>query len=180
MTGRAAPEKFSPNNNPPHTHIPMNPSEDSPLSARELILTRDIDVTPEQLYKTWLTRLPEWWAPKPIETASHEIDARPGGVLRSVMRAPDGQEFPTSGVFLELVENRRIVFTDAYGAGWEPSTGIFFTAVVTFEPLEGGRTRYTARALHWREEDCKKHAEMGFLEGWGQVLDQLVAVATGK
>ena len=145
---------------------------------RELILTRDIPIAPERLFKTWTQRLPEWWAPKPLTTPVFELDLRPGGVLRTVMRTPDGTAFPTSGVFLEIVEKERIVFTDAYGPGWEPSPGIFFTAIITFEPLPGGHTRYTARVLHWTEENCRKHEEMGFQQGWGQCLDQLIALAT--
>ncbi len=159
----------------------MDTPEPSPLSARELVLTREIDTTPERLFQTWKTSSSSpsspSSSPKPITTTLLEMDFRPGGVLRTVMRAPDGQEFPTSGVFLEIVENERIVMTDAYGPGWEPSTGIFFTAVITFESLPGGRARYTARALHWTEENCRKHAEMGFLPGWGQVLDQLAELA---
>jgi uncharacterized protein YndB with AHSA1/START domain len=150
----------------------------TPIASRELVLTRDIAATPAQLFHAWTQRLPEWWAPKPLTTPVFEMDLRPGGVLRTVMRAPDGTEFPTSGVFLEVVENERIVFTDAFGPGWEPNPGIFFTAIVTFEPLPGGHTRYTARALHWTVENREKHAEMGFHQGWGQCLDQLVALVT--
>ena len=50
------------------------------------------------------------------------------------MRDPDGNEFPNPGVYLELVPNRRIVFTDAYGPGWLPSAKPFMTAIVTFDP----------------------------------------------
>jgi uncharacterized protein YndB with AHSA1/START domain len=50
------------------------------------------------------------------------------------------------------------------------------TAIVTFAD-EGGKTRYTARALHWTAEDKKTHEEMGFHQGWGQCADQLAALA---
>lgn len=150
----------------------------SPLAERELVLTRDIPgIAPAQLYKTWATRLPEWWAPKPITTPVCEMDLRSGGGLRTVMRAPDGTEYPTAGVFLEVVENERIVFTDAFLPGWEPNPELFFTAIVTFEPLPDSGTRYTARARHWTAENCVKHAQMGFQDGWGIVLDQIVALA---
>ncbi|MFA5516546.1 MAG: SRPBCC domain-containing protein [Desulfuromonadales bacterium] len=42
---------------------------------------------------------------------------------------------------------------------------------------EGGKTRYVVRALHWTEAARKKHAAMGFHEGWGQTTDQLEALA---
>jgi uncharacterized protein YndB with AHSA1/START domain len=50
------------------------------------------------------------------------------------------------------------------------------TAIVTFED-EGGKTRYTARALHWTAADRERHEKMGFHEGWGQCADQLAEVA---
>lgn len=153
----------------------MNPTA-APIAARELVLTRDIPFVPERIFQTWTRRLPEWWAPKPLTTPECEIDLRPGGVLRTLMRAPDGTEYPTVGVFLEVVENERIVFTDAFGPGWEPNPGIFFTAIITFDALAGGHTRFTARALHWTVENREKHEQMGFLQGWGQCLDQLVAL----
>ena len=75
-----------------------------------------------------------------------------------------------------MVKNEKVVFTDAYTKAWEPSGKPFMTAIVTFED-EGGKTRYTARALHWTAEDAKTHEEMGFHEGWGLCADQLAALA---
>ena len=46
------------------------------------------------------------------------------------------------------------------------------TFVLTFED-EGGKTRYTARALHWTVADREAHEKMGFHEGWGTVASQL-------
>ena len=103
----------------------------------------------------------------------HELS---GGQRQRVMRGPDGQEFPNPGVILEVVKNEKVVFTDAYTKAWEPSAKPFMTAIVTFAD-EGGKTRYTARALHWNAEDRKTHEEMGFHEGWGQCADQLAALA---
>lgn len=88
------------------------------------------------------------------------------------MQGPDGAEMPNRGVYLEVVKNERVVFTDAYTVGWEPSAKPFFTCVLTFED-EGGKTRYIARARHWTAEDCKAHADMGFHTGWGIATDQL-------
>jgi uncharacterized protein YndB with AHSA1/START domain len=81
-------------------------------------------------------------------------------------------------VFLEVVENERIVFTDAYGPDWEPCPDMFFTAITTFEALPDGRTKYTARALHWTAANREKHEKMGFHQGWGESLDRLVALVT--
>jgi len=79
-------------------------------------------------------------------------------------------------VHAAAVENEKLVFTDAYTAAWVPSGKPFFTGILTFED-EGGKTRYTARARHWTEADCKAHEDMGFHQGWGIATDQLAALA---
>ena len=93
-----------------------------------------------------------------------------------VMRDPDGNDMPLRGVYLEVVKNELIVFTDAFTEAWLPSEKPFFTGIITFED-EDGKTRYTARARHWSEADCKAHEDMGFHEGWGLCAEQLAAVA---
>jgi uncharacterized protein YndB with AHSA1/START domain len=47
-------------------------------------------------------------------------------------------------------------------------------AILTLEPVEGG-TRYTARVMHANAAQAAEHAAMGFAEGWGAALDQLIA-----
>ena len=105
-----------------------------------------------------------------------ETDVRAGGATLVVMRGPDGVEFPNRGVYLEVVPNERLVFTDAFTHAWEPSHKPFMTVVLTFAD-EGGKTRYTARVLHWTAADREAHEKMGFHEGWGVATDQLTALA---
>lgn len=151
----------------------------TPADDRELVLTRIIDAPRAKLFRCWTDAevLPLWFAPRPWTTPRAELDVRPGGTSLIVMAGPDGVEFPNSGVYLEVVPNEKLVFTDAYTEAWVPSAKPFFTGIITFEDLGGGRTRYTALARHWTAEDAKAHADMGFLEGWGQCADQLAEVA---
>lgn len=147
--------------------------------SHELVLTRIIDAPREKLYRCWTepALLKQWFVPKPWTIAKAEVDVRPGGSSLIVMRSPEGQEMPNPGVFLEVVPNERIVVTDAYTSAWVPSAKPFMTAIVTFEDLGGGKTRYTARARHWTAEDRAAHEKMGFHEGWGICADQLAALA---
>jgi uncharacterized protein YndB with AHSA1/START domain len=92
-----------------------------------------------------------------------------------VMRSPDGEDMPNRGVYLEVVPNERLVFTDAYTSAWEPAEKPFMTVILTFED-EAGKTKYTAVARHWTVADRKAHEKMGFHEGWGQCTDQLAAL----
>lgn len=145
---------------------------------RELVLTRLIDVPREKLFRCWTepALIVQWFTPPPWKTIRAEMDVRAGGASLIVMQGPDGTEMPNPGVYLEVVKNERIVFTDAYTSAWVPSAKPFFTGVLTFED-EGGKTRYTARARHWTAEDAKAHEDMGFHVGWGIATDQLAALA---
>ena len=113
-----------------------------------------------------------------MTTPECEMNLWVGGLFRTLMRAPDGSEYPTQGVFLEIVAPRRLVFTDAYTPGWIPSGKPFMTAEVTLQEVEGNKTLYTARAMHWSAEDKQAHEAMGFHDGWGQSLERLVTLVT--
>jgi uncharacterized protein YndB with AHSA1/START domain len=145
----------------------------------ELEISRTIAAPPETVYRVWTERLPEWFAPRPWTTPVAEQDYRPGGRTLVVMRSPDGQDIPNEGVFLEVVPNEKLVFTNAFTAGWEPQDP-FMVAIFTFEPAEGGGTLYRARARHWSEEVQKQHEEMGFHAGWGQCAAQLAELAEAE
>ena len=141
----------------------------------DLKLERIVDVPRELVWKAWTTpeHLRHWFCPRPWTTTECEIDLRPGGMFRSVMRSPEGQEFPNVGCYLEVVPNERLIWTDALLPGYRPAPEPFMTAVLTLEP-SGKGTRYVATAIHRDEAGRKKHEEMGFQEGWGTVVDQLV------
>jgi uncharacterized protein YndB with AHSA1/START domain len=148
-------------------------------SERELLLTRIINAPREKVYQAWTDPklLKQWFAPLPWTISVAETDLRPGGVSRIVMRSPDGAEIPCPGVYLEVVKNERIVFTDAYTKAWEPSEKPFMTCIVTFENV-GGKTKYTARARHWTSADREAHEKMGFHQGWAQCAEQLAKLVT--
>lgn len=147
-------------------------------AEHELSITRLIDAPPAVVYRVWTERTVEWWAPRPYTTPVVDLDLRPGGRGLMVMKAPDGTDMPNEGVFLEVVPDEKIVFSDAFRAGWIPQNP-FMIVIVTFEP-EGSGTRYTARVRHWSEETLKRHEGMGFREGWGIVTGQLADLAEAE
>jgi uncharacterized protein YndB with AHSA1/START domain len=146
-------------------------------SDRDLVLTRLIDASPHEVFRAWTdpALLKQWFAPLPYTTPVAELDVRPGGANLIVMRGPDGVEMPNRGVYLEVVENERIVFTNAYTDAWTPSDKPFMTVILTFA-AEGAKTRYTALVRHWSAADREAHEKMGFHEGWGRCADQLEAL----
>lgn len=148
--------------------------------SRELVLERIINATPAQVFKAWTNPeiLKEWFAPRPWTTVRAELDVRAGGSSLVVMQSPEGQEFPCPGIYLEVVPNKRLVFTDAFTSAWHPSEKAFMLGIITLEDAGGGRTKYTATVRHWSVEDRKTHEKMGFHEGWGQCAEQLEEVAS--
>ncbi len=168
---------MSSNRTAPETAPAPSPGGAS-LSDRELILRRVINAPREKVFQAWTQPelMKQWFTPRPWTTPVIEIDLRPGGANLIVMRGPDGTEFPNRGVYLEVVPNERLVFTDAYTRAWEPSEKPFMTVVLTFEDAGGGKTNYTARAMHWSVADRETHEKMGFHTGWGIATDQLEAL----
>lgn len=152
------------------------PSHSAP---NELTLTRVIDAPRANVYRCWTEAdlLKQWFTPRPWTTPVVELDVRPGGSNYIVMKGPDGAEMPNSGVYLEVVQNERLVLTDAYTEAWRPSAKPFMTTILTFADAGPGQTKYTALVRHWSADDCKAHEDMGFHEGWGKATDQLAALA---
>jgi len=146
--------------------------------GRDLILTRTMDAPPEKVFRAWTdpALLTQWFTPAPWPTPHAELDVRAGGASLIVMRSPDGQEMPSRGVYLEVVPNRRLVFTNAYTSAWEPSEKPFMTVVLTFEDAGDGRTNYTAIVRHWTIADREAHEKMGFHQGWPIATEQLAAL----
>jgi uncharacterized protein YndB with AHSA1/START domain len=149
----------------------------------DLFFERIVDVSPELIWAAWTTpeHLKQWFTPAPWKTVDCEIDLRPGGLFRTVMLSPEGQEFPNIGCYLEIIPNQKLIWTNALEPGYRPvdqlemntKADFPFTAVVSFEPHDIG-TKYTALAIHMNEKDRQKHEDMGFQDGWGKALDQLI------
>src|SRR3981081_4054150 len=128
----------------------------------DLVLERIVDVPRELVWIAWTVpeHLKKWFTPAPWTTVDCEIDLRPGGVFRTVMRSPEGQDHPNVGCYLEIVPNRKLVWTDALEAGLRPSRqssplGFRFTATVVLEP-HGTGTKYTAIVMHGDEQSRNK------------------------
>jgi len=147
----------------------------------DLVLERVVDVSPELVFKAWTTpkHLMPWFCPKPYRTIECEIDLKPGGKFFTQMVDADGNRLPAApGCYLEIVPNRKLIWTSALGPGYRPhdpaSAPWFFTALLTFEPHGNGGCKYKATAIHATKESAAAHDKMGFTKGWGKVLEQLV------
>jgi len=144
-----------------------------------LEISRLLPVSRAQLWRARCDHLllAQWRCPKPWTSEVLAFDLRPGGAFHTLMRGPDFEESDNPGCFLEILPHAKIVWTTTMTAGWRPaSPWLAITAVFTMTD-EGQGTRYVARCLHKDAEDCKKHADMGFFEGWGVCITQPQALA---
>ena len=118
----------------------------------ESSITHFIDAPREAVWRAFTDHMEEWWCPRPWTTRIIERDLRSGGSSVIEMRGPNGEgaDCPMAGVFLEVVPAERVVFTDAFTAGWVPQSP-FMVGIMTFAD-EGAGTRYTGTARCWTEE----------------------------
>jgi uncharacterized protein YndB with AHSA1/START domain len=158
-----------------------------PNALLDLSFERIVDVPKERVWRAWTepALLMPWFCPLPWKTVECEIDLRPGGIFRTVMQSPEGRLFPGTGCILEVIPNERFTWTSALLPGFRPAVlaptcgddqaQFFFTATIALA-THGSGTRYAATVTHADEAACQQHAAMGFHEGWGKALDQLVAL----
>ena len=158
-------------NNPVHPVHPGDPSLD-------LELVRDVPVSPEAVFAAWTDpeSLKHWFAPRPYSIERCEVDLRPGGGFRTVMNTPEGEQMMDStGCYLDIVPARRLGGTSAPTPGYRPPPDAMpFTAILEFEPNDSGGCTYRAVAVHQDPAGRDQHEQMGFHDGWGTVVDQLV------
>lgn len=157
----------------------VTPVDAKPSSDRELVLCLILDAPREKIWDAYANpeKLKQWWAPRPWTTPVAEYELRSGGPNRFVMQGPNGEQYDQPGVFLEVIPQEKIVFTDAYSKPWVHRERAFMTATITFEDAGPGKTKYTARISHPTAADREQHEQMGFHGGWTQCAAQLEELA---
>jgi len=145
----------------------------------DLVFERTTSLPVEKLWQGWThpETLMKWFCPKPWKVVDCRIDLRAGGEFFNVMQGPQGEKMDNHGCYLEVIENKKIVWTGMMTKGFRPVAvdhlGFQFVATIYFEKTDKG-TIYKAIVAHADEEGRKKHEAMGFQEGWGQAFAQLV------
>jgi uncharacterized protein YndB with AHSA1/START domain len=142
-------------------------------AERELVLTRIVDAPRELVFRMWTDpiHLAKWWGPRDFTNPVCEVDARPGGALRIVMRAPDGTDYPMAGTFREIVAPERLVFTNC---ALDRDGNVLLDGLTTVIFAErSGKTRLTVQT----RATALVHSAARYLEGmqagWEQTLDGL-------
>ena len=152
---------------------------------RTLVTTRLFDAPRELVYRAWTDpkQLAKWFPPEGFSSPRCEIDARPGGVFRVDMKAPDGppfngQVFPGPGTVTEVIPNELLVFT------MQPELGPgqvmpVVTTVVRFQD-RSGKTLLTVEQTLPTVADFAAVAKQGMAQGINESLDKLAGVLSGN
>ncbi|MFT6675412.1 MAG: hypothetical protein ACJAVM_001604 [Sulfitobacter sp.] len=144
----------------------------------DLTFTRQLPVPASAVWACWTTpeHIKNFFVPKPHLVTDCEIDLRVGGKFNTTFDV-DGTEMANIGVFLEIIDGKKLVFTDSYSEGWAPAADPFMTAIIEIDSNGDNGTIYTVTVRHRSSEARQRHEDMGFFEGWGIAADQLVEYA---
>jgi len=147
---------------------------------REVTITRLFDAPRALVFQAWTDprHLAQWWGPKGFSNPVCEADARPGGTWRIVMRAPDGTEYPGGGVYREIVEPERLVFTNI---AFDQDGKTILDGLTTVTFTEEGRG--TKLVLLTRATGLVSYAAQmlaGMEAGWSQSLERLEALVQSE
>jgi uncharacterized protein YndB with AHSA1/START domain len=152
----------------------MTATADTDVSKYPVLsITRTFDAPRALVFKAWTDpkMLARWWGPHQFTNPVCELDARPGGKIRIDMRGPEGTIYPMTGVFHEIVEPERLVFsTTPLDDNGKPMFEVLNT--IAFED-DGGKTKFTLQARVVKATAVAAQYLDGMEAGWTQSLERL-------
>ena len=157
----------------------------------EVVISRTFNAPRALVFEAWSdpAHFVHWWGPFPTTNPVCEIDFRPDGAFRWVMRSPDGVDYPLTGVYREIVKPERIVYTQslkenppawhdklnelrhASAGSLVPDTRV----TVTFEEVQG-KTLLTITSLFDSALTAQAFRDMQMVQGWDMSLNRLERV----
>ena len=167
-----------------------NNSPAAPTAEGEFVLTRVFDAPRALVFKAWTDpkHMARWWGPHGFTNPVCELNVRPGGAWRIVMRGPDGADHPAGGFYGEVVEPERLVLTidhselsdewhDLVNPNRDKAAGkptLEALTTVTFEE-QSGKTKLTIRIRFESAAIRDSLLKIGMSQGWSQSLERLAA-----
>jgi predicted 3-demethylubiquinone-9 3-methyltransferase (glyoxalase superfamily)/uncharacterized protein YndB with AHSA1/START domain len=142
-------------------------------TKREVVITRIFDAPRGLVFKAWThpEHMARWWGPQGFTNPICELDARVGGAWRIVMRSPAGIEYPCGGVYREIVEPERLVFTNIATDNEGNPVLDGLTTVIFAE--HGGKTKLTLQTRAVAVVTYAAAYLAGMEAGWTQSLERL-------
>ena len=144
-------------------------------SDREIVITRVVDA-PRGLVFDAMTNpehVPHWFGLRSFTLPVCEIDLRPGGAWRYVMRSADGTDMGMSGVYQEVLPPDRLVSTESF----DDYPGESLNTVVLTE--KDGKTTITVTVLYESKEIRDAVVASGIQDGAAETYDRLAEYLMG-
>jgi uncharacterized protein YndB with AHSA1/START domain len=138
----------------------------------ELDMSRVINAPRARVFEAWTKpeQMTQWFAPEPFQLIVGTMDFRSGGRFSMAMRGPNGEDFPFTGTYREIVPPAKLSWTGEFASG--PADQM--STVVTFEE-DGQTTKLHVRQTFYVMTPEIEHATKGAKQGWTMTLDQLEA-----
>jgi uncharacterized protein YndB with AHSA1/START domain len=132
---------------------------DTETTYGEVTYTRVYEAPRDLVFRCKITpaHLTHFWGPTGVSTPVENItvDPRPGGVFETVMvNDADGAEYPMRGVYVEVIEPEKLVWTEADVEGG-------MTTSLTFTDLGNGTTEVVAHQTNVPEMYRSPEAQAG-------------------
>jgi uncharacterized protein YndB with AHSA1/START domain len=152
----------------------MNTTPVVPADEAVIAMTRVYEAPRDLVWEamTEARHVAQWWGGPGFSNPVCEMDLRPGGLWRHVMRFPDGHELHMNFVFVEVDPPKRIAWRDVgrdQRTGGPPSCLI----TVTLEEM-GARTRWNMVARFDSIAERDGALAMGFIRPIAASNDRLV------
>lgn len=143
-------------------------------SDTQVLITRVFDSPRHVVFRAWTTPglIAKWWHANRGEVTSIDVDLRPGGRWRYVMRAHEGFEVAFHGMYREVVPNEQIICTEVFEGVPEAEA----VTTTTFAEADG-RTTVSILVEHKNKQFRDMHVESGMEDGLQDALDLLAGVA---
>jgi len=149
-------------------------SPELPPNKYNVLITRVFDAPREVVFRAWIDReqMIKWWGPTYFTNTVCELDVRPGGAILIHMRGPDSTVYPMKGIYREIVEPERLVYTNLVFEDEEGNPQLEVLTTLTFAEIDG-KTELTVREDVVRSTPEVETALSMAGEGMNQSLDKL-------
>jgi uncharacterized protein YndB with AHSA1/START domain len=144
------------------------------ITKPSLTLKRRYNAPPGRVFSAWTDpkKIIRWFGPGQTDVLRAESDPRVGGRYRIVARSPDGEEHDVSGVYREVVQDQKLVFTWA----WRSTPERESLVIITFKP-DGDGTLLTLQHEQFFDEPARDRHQTGWT-GILEKLDRYLAAAS--
>jgi uncharacterized protein YndB with AHSA1/START domain len=132
-------------------------------AQHELVITRTFDAPRNLVFKAWTApeHMVRWLGPHNFTAPSCKMDFRPGGAYRACICAPDGKKYWMRGIYREIVEPERLIFTFSWEEDGERGRETMIT--ITFGE-QGDKTRMTFRQAFFETVENRDSHHGGWTE----------------